>query len=298
MDVPEMKIKALAPWFGSKRNLAPTIVELIGTHKVYWEPFCGSMAVLLIKPTCEMETVNDLHGNLINLARVIQHRDLGERLYDKLSRTLYAEQFFHESKERAFSGKGPTNGKPDIDRAYDYFVASWMGVNGVSGIKRNNYQFALRWSAGGGQGATRWRSVVESIPAWHKRLQSTVIIQRDAFEVLANIKDDEDVAIYCDPPYFVKCSKYVHDFEGEEHDQLAELLKRFKKARVLLSYYDHPRLEDLYKDWCRAYVGETVNSLRNAAGCKKTDEPKKKSKEVLLTNWKPKKEPKQRGFEF
>ncbi len=298
MDISEMKIKGLAPWFGSKRNLAPVIVELIGDHRVYWEPFCGSMAVLLIKPPCEMETVNDLHGDLINLARVIQHKDLAFRLYDKLCRTLYAEKFFHESKERAFSCEVPTNDKPDLDRAYDYFVASWMGVNGVSGTKRNNYQFALRWSAGGGQGTTRWMSVVGSMPAWHKRLQSTVIIQRDAFEVLANIKDDEDVAIYCDPPYFVKCSKYVHDFEGEEHDRLADALKRFKKSRVLLSYYDHPRLKDLYKDWCRAYVGETVNSLRNAAGCKKTDEPKKKSKEVLLTNWNQQKEPKQKEFGF
>ncbi|MFH0981825.1 MAG: hypothetical protein V2A79_09830 [Planctomycetota bacterium] len=27
--LPEMKVKALAPWFGSKRNLAPVIVKLL-----------------------------------------------------------------------------------------------------------------------------------------------------------------------------------------------------------------------------------------------------------------------------
>ena len=27
-----MKIKALAPWFGSKRGLAPTIIEQLGPH--------------------------------------------------------------------------------------------------------------------------------------------------------------------------------------------------------------------------------------------------------------------------
>lgn len=37
-----MKIKALAPWFGAKRNLAPVIVGLLGEHRIYWEPFCGS----------------------------------------------------------------------------------------------------------------------------------------------------------------------------------------------------------------------------------------------------------------
>ncbi len=53
-----MRIKALAPWFGGKRNLASAIVAAIGDHKVYWEPFCGSMAVLMFKPSVEMERFN------------------------------------------------------------------------------------------------------------------------------------------------------------------------------------------------------------------------------------------------
>lgn len=43
-------ITAIAPWFGSKRTLAPRIVAELGSHRAYWEPFCGSMAVLLAKP--------------------------------------------------------------------------------------------------------------------------------------------------------------------------------------------------------------------------------------------------------
>lgn len=45
-----MKITALAPWYGSKRTLAPRIVEQLGEHRAYWEPFCGSCAVLFAKP--------------------------------------------------------------------------------------------------------------------------------------------------------------------------------------------------------------------------------------------------------
>lgn len=33
----EMKIKAIAPWFGSKRKLAPTIIRELGEHKSYPE---------------------------------------------------------------------------------------------------------------------------------------------------------------------------------------------------------------------------------------------------------------------
>ena len=95
-----MKIKALAPWFGGKRNLSSAIIELIGKHRVYWEPFGGSMAVLLAKPPCVMETVNDLHGDLINLARVVQNNELSLKLYRMLRRTFMCEVLFKEAAER------------------------------------------------------------------------------------------------------------------------------------------------------------------------------------------------------
>lgn len=281
-----MKIKSIAPWFGGKRMLAPTIVDLIGKHNVYWEPFCGSMAVLMAKPPCVMETVNDLHGDLINLARVIQHRSLGEKLYDKLCRTLCAEQFFLESKERVFSTKDIEGEKPDLDRAYDFFVASWMGLNGVSGTKRCNYAFALRWTAGGGHGARRWASVLDSIPAWHERLRNVIITRRDGLEILENIDDAEGTAIYCDPPYFEKSSKYVHDFTEEQHGQLAQALQRFKKSKVIVSYFDHVKLNGLYAGWNKIFMKKSKANLANAcAGNKEIN--KKSNQEVLLTNWTP-----------
>lgn len=277
-----MKIKAILPYFGGKRNLAPQIVEAMGPHKVYWEPFCGSMAVLMLKPPCEMETVNDLHGDLINLARVIQDKELGFELYDKLYRMCYAEQFFREAKERWMSRPKTVYKMADMGRAYDYFVVSWMGLNGVSGTERCNYQFALRWCRGGGQGARRWRSVIESMPVWHKRLQNVVILQRDAFEILENIKDEKETVVYCDPPYFDKSDKYVHDFSPEQHEQLAQSLRRFKKARVIVSYYDDPKLDNLYEGFSKIYLNVSTQSLRNATRGKK--KPRKQQMEVLLVN--------------
>lgn len=281
-----MKIKALAPWFGAKRNLASAIIDQMGAHKVYWEPFCGSMAILLAKQPCEMETVNDLNGDLINLAKVIQNKELGLQLYDKLSRTLCAEQFFRESKERWISGNYQEfdDGLIDFDRAYDYFVASWMGLNGVSGTKRYNYQFALRWTIGGGQGAGRWKSVVGSIPAWHKRLRNVLIVQRDAFEILGKIKDEKGTVIYCDPPYFEKSDKYVHDFEAEDHKRLAQSLGRFEHVRVLVSYYDHPKLKSLYAGWNWIYLTQARQSLKNATRGGIPKPPRKPSAEILIVN--------------
>lgn len=215
------------------------LARMIGRHRAYWEPFCGSMAVLFAKKPCELETVNDLHGDLINLARVVRDDELGLKLYERLARTLCCEGFFRESKKRWLDKEEAfVVDSPDIDRAYDYFVVSWLGMNGVSGTERVNYQFALRWCVGGGQGAKRWSSVIESMPAWHKRLRNVLIIQRDGLGVIGNIKDERHTVIYNDPPYFEKSDKYVHDFTAADHKELADSLGRFERARVIVSYYD------------------------------------------------------------
>ena len=260
-----MKIKAIAPWFGGKRNLAPKIVELLGPHRVYWEPFCGSMAVLMAKPTCVMETVNDLHADLINLARVIQDPKLGPQLYRQLRRTLMHEDLFKAAAARYKSrGHFAMAPEPDFDlpRAYDYFLCAWLGRNGVGGTSSYNQGFCVRYTATGGHAAKRWQSVIKSIPAWRRRLANVTILQRDAFELLERIDDRKGTAIYIDPPYIEKGAKYIHDFKHQDHIRLAQMLGRFKETRIVVSYYDHPKLAELYPDWGRAEIIVT-KSLNN-----------------------------------
>jgi len=276
-----MKIKALAPWFGAKRNLALRIVELLGKHSAYWEPFCGSMAVLLAKPRCVMETVNDLHGDLINLARVIQHEKLAQKLYRRLRRTLMHEQIFIEAADRCRErGHCFDASEPDLDRAYDYFVCSWMGRNGVSGTTGYNQGYCLRFTSRGGHAATRWKSVVESIPAWRRRLCQVTILQRDAFDIIPRIEDEPKTALYIDPPYIEHEKDYVNKIKSDDHQRLAKMLHRFQKARVVVSYYDHPKLNELYPDWQRHEI-VISKALAHQAVRGKNDI---KVKEVLLVN--------------
>lgn len=250
-----MKIKAIAPWFGGKRNMANTIINLIGKHRVYWEVFCGSMAVLLSKEPCVMETVCDLHGDLINLAKVVQDEQSALDLYSRLNRTLMCDALCHESKDRLDSDTEIN--APDVQRAYDYFVVSWLGRNGVAGTRSYNFHYCVRYTSNGGHAAKRWRSVIESIPDWHHRLMNVTILQRDAFDVLEKIEDKNGTVIYADPPYFTKGSLYKHDFEQDDHVKLAKLLSRFQKTRVVLSYYDDANLYELYPGWSKHYVNVT-----------------------------------------
>ena len=122
-----MKITAIAPWFGSKRNLAPEIVKELGPHRSYWELFGGSLAVLLVKDVSSSETVNDQHGDLINLARVLKDESLSWQLYDRLMRFVMHEDLFHEAAGR-WKARGylPTPEPPSVDRAEEFMVCSWF----------------------------------------------------------------------------------------------------------------------------------------------------------------------------
>lgn len=277
-----MKVKAIAPWFGGKRNMAERIVKALGPHTAYWEPFCGSLAVLLAKEPCRMETVNDLHGDLINLARVIQDEVYGEKLYRRLQRMLMHEELFQECKAalRELPDVVTTQvGDAALDRAAKYFLVSWMGRNGGAGTTAPG-SYCVRYTCGGGAPATRWNSAVESMPVWHRRLREVMILRRDAFEILPRIEDADGTVMYVDPPYIVKGAKYVHDFDSADHARMAEQLRRFKKTRVVLSYYDHPWLTELYPGWEQEHI--SVSKASAHQGKRGTNDTR--AVEVLLTN--------------
>lgn len=249
----EPKIKALTPWFGGKRTLAPRIAELLGQHRCYWDIFCGSMAVLLSKAPAAMETVNDLHGDMVNLARVIQSPTWGPKLYRALRRVFMSEPQFTEcdARLRAAPTYEPGElGEEALARAFDYFVVSWMGRNGTAGTPINcKGSYCVRYTSNGGHAGKRWASAVRSIPEWRARLAHVTILRRDAFDLLARIEDRENTVIYADPPYVVKGAKYLHDFEPLDHARLAESLRRFCRTRVVVSYYECPEVRELYRGW-------------------------------------------------
>lgn len=276
----EMPISALAPWFGSKRTLAPRIVEALGPHRCYWEPFAGGMAVLFAKSVCTAETVNDLHGDLVNLARVVRDVKCGPELYRRVRLTLCGDEEFTDAKAAVHARTLPDDAEheaPDVGRAESYLKWVWMGRNGAAGLEPSNKGgFCVRWSGNGGSPGVRWAGVVRSIAAWRRRLARVTVLRRDAFEVIGEIKDEKGTAIYCDPPYLGKSDRYTHDFEthdggglmGDDHTRLARALHRFRKARVVVSYYAHPRLAHLYpteEGWTHTEI--TVNrNMSNSSG--------------------------------
>lgn len=68
-----MTLVAPFPWFGGKRRVASLVWERFGDPANYVEPFAGSLAVLLARPTpARVETVNDKDAFLCNFWRATQ----------------------------------------------------------------------------------------------------------------------------------------------------------------------------------------------------------------------------------
>lgn len=243
-------ISAIAPWFGGKRNLAPRLVDLFGEHNSYWEPFSGGCSILFSKPRCSLEVLNDLHGDIVNLAQIVADPIRSRELYRRVRLLPAGEQVLEKCSRDLIDGV-----EDPLERAACYLVVSWLGRNGYGGTdKERDPRFAIRWDSGGGSPGVRWQSVVKSIAAWHRRLSGVVISNRDAFDVIRKIKDERGTVIYVDPPYVDAGSAYTHKFDetgffcSNDHETLSELLERFRLARVVVSYYDVPLVRELYPE--------------------------------------------------
>jgi DNA adenine methylase len=275
----QMTYTATVPYYGSKRTLAPRIVEALGPHRCYWSLFAGSLAVELAKPPAVMETVNDLHGDVVNLARVLRDESLSGRLYWRLTRTIPGEQVFRESLYALGTGPAPgIDREPSADRAYHYFLVSWLGLNGMAGTHRVGSSFSTRYTSNGGAPAKRFVGAVESVPWWHERLRTVLILSECGIALAERIEDKAGTVIYADPPYLEKGSRYLHDFDSDDHRRLAAALCRYTRTRVVVSYYAHPDLAALYPGWRVIECPVTQGMARLPAGQVKT------APEVLLVN--------------
>ena len=104
--------KAPFPWFGGKSRVAADVWERFGDVDNYVEPFAGSLAVLLGRPTTpQTETVNDIDCYLANFWRSLAndpegtaaHCDLPVNEADLHARHLWLVKQ-DDFRERMFAG--------------------------------------------------------------------------------------------------------------------------------------------------------------------------------------------------
>lgn len=243
----EPTIGAIAPWFGSNRMLAPIVGQEIGRVDWCGVLFAGSMSeVRCIKARSIL--VNDKHRDVINLARVIASPDGRDWLIKQASALPFHPDVL-EDAQQACKSEELLCGTIDRGRALNYFVAVWMGRSAKAGTGDEfDGGLAVRYTASGGGSNVRYRSAIESVEAWGKIFEDCEFTAEDFRVFLDKCHDRKGHAIYSDAPFPEKGGGYRHTFTLSDHRELAAKLARFDQARVVIRFYDHPLIRELYPE--------------------------------------------------
>ena len=221
---------------GAKNRLADWICSYIPKHEVYLEPYAGSLAVLFNKPSCHIETVNDLHDEVVNYFQVL--RDNGKELQELIRLTPYSRTEYKIAYESSSN---------NIERARRFCVRCWMGFSN-SNLYRNGFKSGQQ--ANSPNPAKAWERLPQIMQIASERLKNVQIECLPALELIGRY-NTKDVFIYMDPPYLHRTRKnYLYKYEMEDY-QHEELLKVIVKhpGKILISGYENEMYDEYLHGW-------------------------------------------------
>lgn len=234
-------MKSIVKYPGSKWSLANWIIGFFPEHHSYLEPFFGSGAVLFNKPRSNIETVNDLDGNVVNLFECIRTDP------EKLAHQIYWTPYAREVYEKAF-WEIPED---QFEAAANFYIRLNMGhgfrTNGEKVGWKNDVQGRERSYA-----SQDWCNLPEKIMQAAERLRGVQIDNMPAIELIQRF-NFENVLIYCDPPYMLETrhgKQYRCEMTDQEHEKLLAILLEHK-GKVLISGYDTDLYKSMLTGWNR-----------------------------------------------
>lgn len=198
-------------------------------YEIYVEGFGGGASVLFQKPQSGIEVYNDLGENVYSLFKVLNDKEMFQRLKERMDLTFYSAQLREEYKKLLLTEL------PLEDRAYYFLCVNRSSFNGVGGFSTN---LIVRRNMS--KSTSDFLSMIDKLPEVHNRLSSAIIEHRDIFDLIDKY-DRENVFMYLDPPY-VKSTRssstnYEVEMTNEEHEKFIERLIKCK-CKVLVSGYD------------------------------------------------------------
>lgn len=233
-------MKAIIKYPGSKWGIADWIIDHFPDHHSYLEPFFGSGAVLFNKRRSNIETVNDLDGNVVNLFECIR-RD-PERLAHEIYYTPYARQVY----DSVFGAELP-------DDPYERATAFYIRLNMGHGFRTNGEKVGWKNDVQGRErayAAREWCILPDRILQAAERLRGVQIECMDAVKLIRRFNNPK-VLIYCDPPYVLSTrhgKQYRCEMDNDQHEQLLDALMEHT-GPVVLSGYESDLYNDRLGDW-------------------------------------------------
>jgi len=236
--------RPLILYHGSKFRIAEWIVSFFPRHRIFLDLFGGSAAVLLKKPRSEIETYNDLDGEMVNLLKTA--RDRGEELSEKLYFTPYARDEFKESFN-------PSN--DPLEQARRTIVRSFQSFGGalpsnIKGAKASAGSFRSAYKHNN-RPQVSWAGLPENLLVINERLKGVNVENLDFRKALKRY-NQHDALVYADPPYLPELrdygADYRHEMTEQDHIELAELLNE-RKGPAVISGYRSALYNKLYRGW-------------------------------------------------
>ena len=243
-------MKAVLKYPEAKNRIAKWICSYIPKHNVYVEPYAGSLAVLFNKEPCHIETVNDLHDEVVNFFRVL--RDHADELQSLIELTPYSRTEYDRAYEKS---------ENDVERARRFCVRCWMGF-GAANLYKNGFKSGQQTRSP--NPAKAWAELPETMKKAAKRLKGVQIECLPALELILRY-DTEDVFMYLDPPYVHGTRKnylYKYEMEDYEHEKLLPVLVKHP-GKILLSGYDNEMYNDYLSGGRKVHKSTTAeNGIR------------------------------------
>jgi DNA adenine methylase len=239
-DAPKPGKLSAFPWYGGKISHLAWLLPLLPDCGHYVEPFGGSGAVLINRRPSELETFNDLDGDVVNFFKTL--RENREGLIGALKLSPNSRQEFSEAIG------GMTGPLSDLERARRFFLRiklSYMSQGAYN--SPGNWRHCVNPALSPNRAAT-WASNVDGLRFVADRFMRVQIENRPASYVIEKY-ETPDTLFYVDPPYLWESRKHVkaygHEMTGEDHAALAAALNACR-CRVAISAYENPMTDELF----------------------------------------------------
>lgn len=232
-------MRSIIKYPGSKWSIADWIIGCFPKHHTYLEPFFGSGAVLFNKERSDIETINDLDGDVVNLFSWIKNDP--EKLAREICFTPYSRQVYEDAVQR--------KSVDSLSQAVDFCIRCNMGY----GYRTNGSKVGWKSDVNGREkayAANDWRTLPDRLIEAAERLRGVQIEKMQAVDLIKRY-NHEDVLVYCDPPYVLKTRKreqYSYEMDDCAHEELLNCLL-LHKGPVLISGYDNPLYDECLKGW-------------------------------------------------
>lgn len=239
---------------GGKNKLTRAILAHAPQHDRYVEPFAGGAAVFFAKRPARENVLNDFDPQVAGFLRRFSCPVLSSCVIRNKSTMANREKFVKRFRA------GSTN-------TCDYFMARRMSFNSNG----KDVHRGMRATSVGGRTVARCDET-------KARLNQAKILNKD-FREVARKNDKPGTWQFWDPPYEGRAKGFYKFEEGTSPEAVCAAAKSLKKAKVLITHYDH-------QDVRRACAGLFMKSIPYQYVSRNRNHGKvHRVKELLIANY-------------